>query len=297
MRICRFQKGSVKRYEYRMEIKKKPAAWVLVAVYGFWELVAQPLWNLNLERLAESQKLDRTLSRGGLMDWFHWFVSYVPSSFGLGLVTGSLIFAYWDLISAWFNRAVMRSPEPVAEPEEPADFRAWVGCMTPYFDRGEPALPRLFIDAVNCGECAWRVASLSGNIKFSYENPHGSGRKTATLSPPVTGDMAQWREWTPPKYIITMDFIQPIPSDVAKYLPDLFTWGKGASFDFSELIITLETEDGRTKKLKLWESMRLSVGEWDIRSVQTFPLFKDEEERKAVTEGLAAAAKLIAGRN
>ena len=83
-----------------MGIKRKPAAIALACGFIAWQLIGQPIWNLNIERIAEKGEFDKALVDSSVVSWLTWFWSYLPGSFGLGFAAGALIFAYWDSIAS-----------------------------------------------------------------------------------------------------------------------------------------------------------------------------------------------------
>jgi hypothetical protein len=109
-----FRNGSEARYETIMEVKRKPTALVLAGLYFAWELVGRPIWNLNVERVAEEGQFDTTLVEGApVLEWAARALDYLPHSFPAGFVAGAIIFAYWDTWTAWFG---LPSTKKVADP-------------------------------------------------------------------------------------------------------------------------------------------------------------------------------------
>lgn len=268
-----------------MEIKKRPTALALFVGYLVWDLVIKPIWTLNIERLAERQNLDSTLSNGGVMDWIYWLSGYVPSSFGLGFVTGGVIFAYWDSILV----AIRRRASPQIEPQQvkaKPDIRAWVGNMVPYFDLKEDGYAKLRISIIGVGHTPFRVSSVTGNIEMKYVRGRG-GQAKIRLPSPLIDVQAIPQDQIKNGHYFNLWLFQPIPPDLAREIPDTFGWPPPPSLHFGDLEITLISEDGSaTKRLKLWDSMRLQAGENLVRYDETMPLFPSEQDREKIQQSL-----------
>ncbi len=278
-----------------MQIKRRPAAIALAVAYGLWTVVIQPLWNLNLERLAEKQKLDTTLANGsGLMEWLTWFVGYVPSSFGLGFVTGALIFAYWDLIASTFNRHILRRTVEIAAPE----IKAWVGSISVTIKEKEPGMAHIFLEVLNWGEVPFKLSKLRGNIVMSHGNSNGVRVKTALLQPAI-GRPEDWERLVEPGFILMVDMAQPLPATITRYMPDLFAWPTRPYFEFGDFEVWVQSPEGLSKRLKLSDSVRLTAGDWAIRTDKTTTIFNTPEEAEKFRILLAAgeALKKLGGRD
>ncbi|HUF88162.1 MAG TPA: hypothetical protein VMM59_12330, partial [Thermohalobaculum sp.] len=84
----------------REHLRWRPAsAGVFIVLWILWELVGQPIWNLNVERLAEQREIDGALrdnlpSIGGItvpsvvIEW----VDYLTGPFLTGFVIAAAIF-------------------------------------------------------------------------------------------------------------------------------------------------------------------------------------------------------------
>jgi len=92
----------------RMEIKRKPTAWIVAGAIIFNEWVIKPVWDYYIQNAAQKAQLGTEAGRAHLMSYFHAAISYIPSSFGLGFAAGALIFAYWDSLSRAFRRHALR---------------------------------------------------------------------------------------------------------------------------------------------------------------------------------------------
>ncbi|MGK2908548.1 MAG: hypothetical protein ACSLE1_01890 [Sphingobium sp.] len=142
-----------------MGTKKKPIAWILAGFYFLWGFVGQPLWNVNLERLAEKNGADTTLIGFAPLTWLQDFVSYLPSSFAAGFVTGALIFAYWDNVISLVRRTPQQEPEPKRLP----DFRAWIGNMWPDFSYENRSI-ELYMNIINVGDAPFKLKKPQGEV-------------------------------------------------------------------------------------------------------------------------------------
>lgn len=68
-----------------------------------------------------------------------------------------------------------------------------------------------------------------------------------------------------------------VPPNLWDIYPDMFIWNQPRTcFELAELTIIIESEDGAEKAIKGWESMRLTAGQEEVRSVESFPLLKKE---------------------
>lgn len=93
---------------YGMHVRSKPLIVIVLAIlFVLWELIGQPLWNLNVERVAEHQEIDEvlrdalpTLSEGTMSDSAVEWIDYLTGPFFTGFVLGALIFGFWD----WVDR-------------------------------------------------------------------------------------------------------------------------------------------------------------------------------------------------
>ncbi|WP_066817982.1 hypothetical protein [Sphingomonas mali] len=284
-----FLKRNEERYESYMGNKKRPVALVLAALYAVWQVFVQPVWNLNIERLAEKEKIDTTLSNWDrLMDTLWAIGAYVPKSFPLGFVVGALIFAYWDAIIAAVRKYILRKPDAPIEGGSP--LRAWLGRMVPFFEEDDSILLMLWV--INLGTVPFRFGVVSGDIKFTYV-AGDSTRRYVKLSV-LLKESCTTGSPLEPGYYGPLWLHVPIPKGLRRELPDTFGWTPYPSLSFENLDIQLVSEDGlHSKSLELWDSMRLSAGENVIRYDETMKLFKSDEERKDVAEGLAKAAALL----
>lgn len=273
--------------------KKRPVALVLAVLYVLWQVFIQPIWNLNIERLAEKEKIDTTLSNWDhLMDALWAIGAYIPKSFPLGFVIGALIFAYWDAIVAGVRRHILRKPD--IAPVDEQTIRAWVGRMTPFFEDDDSV--SMMITVINVGSMPFRFGVVSGNIKFTFV-AGDTKRRYINLTPLVKESSTNERAMKPGEYGPLWLHI-PIPKNIRRELPDTFDWKPYPSFSFENLDIQLISEDGTcSKSLQLWDSMRLSAGEAIVRYDETFKLFDSEAQRKAIVDGLAGAAALLGKRD
>jgi len=284
-----FLRRNEERYESYMGNKKRPVALVLAGLYAIWQVFIQPIWNLNIERLAEKEKIDTTLSNWDrLMDTLWAVGSYIPKSFPLGFVLGALIFAYWDVIIALGRKYILRKPDAPAGEERP--LRAWLGRMVPFFEEDDSITLMLWV--INVGTVPFRFGVISGEIKFTYV-AGDSKRRYVNLSA-MLKESGTTDGPLEPGYYGPLWLHVPIPKSIRRELPDTFGWTPYPSLSFENLDIQLVSEDGaRSISLKLWNSMRLSAGEDVVRYDETMKIFESEEQRKSVVEGLAKAASLL----
>lgn len=277
------------RHDYPMQIKRRPTALGIAGAYFLWEVVVQPIWNLNLERLAEQEKIDTTLARGGsLMDTLRAAVEYIPSSFGLGFVIGALIFAYWDAIVPMFQRHVLRK-------ERDLDLRAWVGTIVPYLE--DDSTITLRISIIGVGQVPFRIDRVEGHIWLKHDRGDGT-RVRVRLPAPIIKDNPTADAPLCAGYFGELYLLQQLPREVAEIVPEVFGWRPYPSMEFEDLNIVLVSQDGRhSKPLKLWESARLSAGAGQVRADQTMKLFKNDDEARAFNENFSRLAQILAKRN
>lgn len=124
--MSRFPNGSEARYALSMP-KRKWTAVILAGSYILLEWVFRPIWNLNVERIAEHGKFDTTLVEGvPVLEWIGRFLAFLPQSFLAGFVTGAVVFAFWDTWWGWLSRSKKEpaipadpapTPTPAATPE------------------------------------------------------------------------------------------------------------------------------------------------------------------------------------
>lgn len=268
-----------------MQIKKRPTAiWIAGALF-LWSLIGQPIWNLNIERLAEKQQIDSALSEGGVMSWFNTIVSYVPNSFGLGFAAGALIFAYWDILARVFSERVLR--KPVEAPR----LRPWVGRIVPHYEHNVGL--SIWIYVINVGEIPFIYKKLEGAIRLSFVN--GSSKRVSfTLpaplisnNPTIDGPLEHGKS-------APLILEQRFPRDVINEFPDAFTWKPYPNLGLEDLKIIIETPEGQlSTELPLWESIRMSTGETEVRYVETFKAFPDDRSRQRLTESLVKVIGLL----
>lgn len=274
-----------------MSIKKKPVAIVIAAIYCLWTAVLQPIWNLNIERIAEAGRLDKALlGWRALPEQFASLVAYLPHSFGLGFVVGALIFAYWDQIATVARRYIVRRHPQEILAESPS-IRAWVGNMLANFDPETPNVFQLAITLLNIGDVPFSVSRVTGQITWSHDD--GNGRRVETLIPYATATEKDWAEVVEPSYIKVLYLELPIPSNILRLLPDMFFWKKRPHLKFDGLDIFLSAEGSEEKRLKLWSSMRMTTGDWQVRCVETFPIFDSKEEHARFTKAMAGLGEAL----
>lgn len=271
-----------------MKAAKRPTAVLLAIAYAGWELVIKPIWTLNVERVATVRGLDVTgWKLQNISNWWSHLTSYLPSSFGLGFVVGALLFAYWDTIVRVFRKHILREPQL-------SGVRVWVGNMSPFFDPNDRSNLTLVVSIVNLGVPV-RITGISGNIILKYQSYGRSARQEIKLDTPNIENATVHREELEFGYTAILSVRQPMPSILQKEVFDIFGRRPFPSMHFSELDIQLEADaETRPQRLKLWDSMRMSAGEWEVRAVETMRMFKTDAEHKAVTKGLAAALEKLA---
>lgn len=259
-----------------MQIKRKPTATILFTAYVLWSGIIQPVWNLNIEKAAERQNLDTALIDGGaVMDWLRWFASYVPSSFGLGFVTGALIFAYWDNITGFVRRRGGVNLKP--------DMRAWIGNMRPTFDPENNKI-ELWISVINVGDATFTIKRVEGSVTVKTMDGE------FILTDPLI-DYNSEPEIHPNNYY-TFSIHLSGPSTFWKLTPDMFIWRNPRTYmEFDGLSIFIASQDGTEKKIETWESMRLTTGEWEVCSVETQKIWKSDKERDDFQSAIGAIVK------
>lgn len=277
MPTCRFQKGSFERYEYQMEIKKKPTAWGLVAALAAWELVVQPVWNLMVERFAEQNSLDRVLTESDAMTVIENLASYLPSSFAAGFVVGALIFAYWDNIVTYWR--IRRHGLPKL------DDRAWVANQWVNFDPQQKNFD-LWITLISIGDVPLRISRVEGNAVLK------AGGLTHELSNGYF--VREFSDTFEKGTYVSLPIRFDLSPKVWRLLPDMFGWSNPRTYLKTKGVsIIMMKPDGSEKSVELWESMRLTTGDWQVKSVQTFPIFKDEQEKDDLKNALTDALEIF----
>lgn len=280
-----------------MQIKRKPTAWILAGAYLAWDLLLKPIWTLNIERAAEQGDMDKALTSGGrfmeavsgIGTYFNWLASYIPSSFGLGFVVGGLLFAYWDNLVAIFKRYALRQTAPIQEPDE---IKAWAGDISVHFRESQPDKATLFIRALNWGKLPFSLKSIEGHIVFRHDDGNHTVVHTKLPTPTMAHDDSDLV--AEPGYIMILDITQPIPARIVELMPDVFRWKPRPYFELGELEITLEAPNGQTKRLKLCDSIRLTTGDWAVRSNQAEKMFNSEEEAREFRQKMLNASALLA---
>lgn len=258
-----------------MQINKKPAAWGIAGLWAFVEFVAKPIWNLNIERLAEQSQIDDTLAEFSPLTWLQEAASYLPSSFTAGFVAGALIFAYWDNLRAFYLKASGKLPLP--------DMRVWTGNMVPYFDKKKGEM-ELYIYLMNVGDVDFVRASVSGSVNLRTAE--------GILELPAQERIEEFQGSMPRGYR-AMLVVTFIPSrKFWSIYPDMFIWSNPrTSLEFKSLKVTLHASDGREKEVALWDSMRLTTGDEEVRAVETVPIFNSDEDREKFQKALGAVAR------
>ncbi|HEX7856244.1 MAG TPA: hypothetical protein VF489_09025 [Sphingobium sp.] len=275
-----------------MSIKKKPVAIVITATYCLWTVVLQPIWNLNVEKIAEAGRLDKALlGWRSFPEQLSLLASYLPHSFGLGFVVGALIFAYWDQIARVVRLYVFRKDNQETLADTSA-MRAWVGNMLAHFDRDKPHVFQLAISVINIGDVPFSVSHVAGQMAWSHADE--DDRRTETPVPYVTLVERDEAPIIDPGFTTIFYLEAPIPPNIVRSLPDMFFWHKRPYLKFDGLQIFLTAQCGQEMQLKLWDSMRMTTGEWQVRCVETFPIFKSKEEQTEFTKALAGLGKVAA---
>lgn len=272
-----------------MKAAKRPTAVLLALAYAGWELVLKPIWTLNVERVATVRGLDVTgWKLQSISNWWSHLISYLPSSFGLGFVVGALLFAYWDAIVRVFRKNVLRVPQL-------SGVRVWVGSMSPFFDPNDRSNLTLVVSIVNLGVPV-RITGISGNIILRYQSYGSNRRQEMELTTPSIDNPSAHSEELNFGYTAILSIKQPIPSPLQKEVFDMFGRQPFPSMRFSKLDIQLAADtETKPQRLKLWDSMRMSAGEWQVRSVETMRIYKTDEEHDAARKTLTSAlAKLAA---
>lgn len=279
------------RHERLMGIKRKPTAWVVAGSIIAVDWVIKPMWDYYVQNETQAH-LGTAAARAHFMSVLGSIAAYVPSSFGLGFAAGALIFAYWDSLNLAFRRHVLRNQQEPENEDEAPRIRAWLGNMVPHFDKGKPSEIALTLSILNCGEIPFRIGSIRGSITLSHDNGHGSRIRTV-LPAPYVQDSKDFEKTVEPYYSVRFYIVQPIPRLVSDLMPDVFFWNVRPYFDFADLQVELVSDIAESKLLPLWESMRLTTGNWEVRADETFKLFKSEDEAKALTNSLEKISRFI----
>ena len=279
-RDARFDTSHFKQIEYsravphsiRMKTSKRSTAVLIAAFYAFWELVLKPIWTYNVERVAAQNDLDVTVWRvGHLRDGWVYFTSYIPSSFGLGFAVGGLMFAYWDVLAKLLHPRFKRKREETG-------IRVWVGNMSPQFQFDDKDVASIFISIVNLG-CPVKIGHIYGSASISFDPGNGS-RKSVELPTPALDTNELQEKTIPSGHTAVLVIKQPMPRRVVACMPATFMWKPYPSLAFENLTIQLVAENELTpQRLRLWDSMRLSTGDREVRAVETVKWFKSGEEK------------------
>jgi hypothetical protein len=259
--------------------KRKQTAWWLAGAYFVWTLVIQPIWNLNIEKLAEKNGVDGMVAEFAPMTWLQNIWSYLPSSFAAGFVAGALIFSYWDNIVAFVRNGRGKKPE--------RDMRVWIGNMWPHFDPEHRTI-ELWLSLVNVGTEPLRLVRPQGMVKitsaggtFELRNP----RFQDTLDHDAVFQRANYT---------SMSVRFDVPAKIWAALPDMFIWRSPRTImHLDEFSIIMAAEDKTEKVVKGWDSMRLTTGDWEICSRETFKMFESPEDKEKFQKSLGAIAKIF----
>jgi hypothetical protein len=275
-----------------MQVKKKPTAWVLATLFAIWQLVVQPIWNLNVEKVAEHDGLDGALVRWRSGMSAAWSLAqYVPSSFGLGFVCGGLIFAYWDTAVAWFRRRVLKKDSALPSPES-VEIKAWLGEASVSLSESDPSQLRLFLRVLNWGTAAFKVSRVEGSMVLGHDNGFNRMVYTPLAVPALVHNRGEG-DTVQPGHIRYIELQQHLPSKIVKILPDMLSWSMRPSIELKDLSIILQSEGLPDKPLGLPDSLRITAGEWVVRTDQTSRLFKTEEERIAFAKSMTALTQSL----
>ena len=102
---------------YRAITFKRVAAAIALALWIAWELVIQPIWNINIERWAEQRRIDQTLNEQSsnlpeppMPDWLIDSISFVTGDFLIGVGAFAGLLLAWDLFSWLWKAATRRKP-------------------------------------------------------------------------------------------------------------------------------------------------------------------------------------------
>ncbi|MDB5710787.1 MAG: hypothetical protein JWL96_2857 [Sphingomonas bacterium] len=276
-----------------MQSKRKPTALILAIVVAVVQWIIKPLWDSYLQNTVQPAKLGATVGWQTVIHTFWAIVAYIPNSFSVGFVTGALIFAYWDTIIPAFRRHVLRKAAPeIADARD--GLRAWVGSIVFSVDEKDEGNASLTLRVINFGNVPFSIRSLSGHTILKHDD--GSGKHTKTKLPPpyLRHDQAHL-ENIPPGYVVTVLMDQRLPPNITRLLPDIFTWSARPYLVFNELNIDLTADKMPASRLKLWDSIRLTAGPWQVRGVQTFPMFESDDEAEKFRESMAAVAAVTTG--
>lgn len=245
-----------------MQIKRKPTAIGLAVAYLLWEALVQPIWNLNLERVAEQNKIDGTLAGFAPVTWLREIGAYLPSSFAAGFVVGALIFAYWDNIVAKFRRYILRKPDGETEDEEEEDQRLWIGNVEAYAPNiyGDGRF-LIFVTLLNIGPRVVRLKRVQGAAIARFKNREGV-IKPMRLQPLVIGDPQSHTEGIEPGYSFTFMLHQYVTRDTAEQIISNASKSRGFALDLREIRLVLELEgSSEDHELPIWEGICIRAGE------------------------------------
>lgn len=263
--------------------KRKQTAWWLVGSYVVWTLVIQPIWNLNIERAAEKGGVDGVVAEFAPMTWVREIWSFLPSSFAAGFVAGALIFSYWENIVGFIRGVGGKKPD--------RDMRVWIGNMWPHFDPEHRTID-LWITLVNVGTEPLKLVRPQGLIKIT------SAGGSYELSRPRFQQSPDEGVFYSRGVYSTIAVRFDVPSKIWSSLPDMFIWRNPRTImHFEEFSIIMAAEDLTEKVVKGWDSLRLTTGDWEICSRETFKLFDSPEQKEKFQKSLGSLGSLFGSKS
>lgn len=247
---------------FPMQIKRKPTAWLLLAGYVVWTGFIQPVWNLNVEHLAQKGQLDTAIdSWGRAMSVLAAIAGYIPSSFGLGFVVGALIFAYWDNIASKMRLPWKKAPETEAPVKPTAGV--WVGKVEPFLNNVlDEGVIKIFVSFINSGIEPVTLRGLRGHIIAHFRDPHTNAITKKPLTKPVIQDGDAYEGAIPQRTVSTLTIHQFINRKDADRLVASCEQTRGATLDLRglSLVFVKNSEPDQEYDVPLWEGICLKQG-------------------------------------
>lgn len=237
--------------------------------------------------------IDFMLARSKDPGWVGTVIKVLADNLGLLFILAGVAFIVWNerrrterLLDSRLPVGVGTEEQQAPDTNEEQPIRLFAGKMEPSFEEDFGAM-EMFISVVNLGSTPVRMAHVEGAISLKADGGD-SRRREWELPPPTLGHNPTKDGPLEHGYHGLFSVVQRFPAEVRALFPDTCGWKPYPSLEFGKLNIMFESEDRKsTYRLKLWDSIRLSAGEREIRARETTRLWETEEDRKKAAEALA----------